>query len=456
MHGAHDGGSEYDVGRISLEISFIARDIYDYSDRLRMLANWLRPDEGVGEYVADHEPDKTYYAKLASTSISRIELIAKMGEGTIELICPDPFAYGKEITQSLNQTVANAGTMDAYPVFDLTVKQDTDMIYIGNYSNQNEFGDHRGIALGSKVDIDEEVEERKRLIMHDTMQSTSGWTGASNVDSGYVSGQMGTDDEGFYVESWGDEDEDGKKPDWIGPSLERTFSEQLKSFVADIKIANRNEFDKNGRKILAGVGIIEVYLRDINDNLVAKMSFGDSHGSSKAENSGRFTVDGDGRRMIWKPSGYNDFNGILRITRDTESFYGYIASMTAGGQHYKVTEVGPIVPRGGSAENRVAKIQVAIRKYIGAQRIYQRIKEIKVWSAVGTYEYPDKRPVDKFNAGDQIHIDTRPGQARILVNGEERGMQLGSEFFTLVEGINELDYNPDLIEGTISFRNRYL
>jgi len=457
MHGAHYQSSQYNIGRIPLEISFIARDIYDYSKRLRMLANWLRPDEGIGEYVADYEPDKTYFAVLESTSMSRIELIARMGEGTIELICPDPFAYGREQSQSLVSTVANDGTMNALPVFDLTVKKDTDNIYIGNYSDQNEFGDHRGITLGSDVEIDEETEPRKRLIMHDTMQSTSGWEGAENVDSGYVSGQMGVDDEGFYVESWGDEDEDGKKPDWIGPSLQRTLPEQVNSFIADIRIANRNEFDKNGRKILAGVGIIEVYLRDINDNLIAKMSFGDSHGSAKAENGGRLSVDGRSRTFKWNPSGYNDFNGMIRIWRDTESFYGYVASMTAGGQHYKVMDNtdSPIVPRPGtSSENRVAKIQVAIRKYIGAQRIYQRIKEIKVWSTIGMYEYPEKRPVEKFKAGDKVRIDSVEG--KIYVNGEERAMQLGSDFFTLVEGINELDYNPDLIEGTVSFRNRYL
>src|SRR5699024_9816364 len=105
MHGSHYADSRYKVGRIPLEISFISKDIYDYSERLRMLANWLRPDEGIGEFVADYEPGKTYYAVLESTSISRIELIAKMGEGTIELICPDPFAYGKTITKELSEVI---------------------------------------------------------------------------------------------------------------------------------------------------------------------------------------------------------------------------------------------------------------------------------------------------------------------------------------------------------------
>src|SRR5699024_11361021 len=133
-----------------------------------------------GEYVADYEPDKTYFAVLESTSMARIELIAKMGEGTIELICPDPFAYGSEQSQSLVSTIANEGTMDAYPVFDLNVKKDTEMIYIGNYNDKNEFGDHRGISLRYDVAIDEEKKPRRRLNMTDTMQSTRGRRGAKH------------------------------------------------------------------------------------------------------------------------------------------------------------------------------------------------------------------------------------------------------------------------------------
>src|SRR5690625_1645142 len=141
MHGAHYQSSQYNIGRIPLEISFISKDIYDYSERLRMLANWLRPDEGIGEFVADYEPVKTYYAVLESTSISRIELIAKMGEGTIELICPDPFAYGRTVTQSLSDEINNKGTAETYPIFDLNIKKQIDLAYIGNLSNLDEFDD---------------------------------------------------------------------------------------------------------------------------------------------------------------------------------------------------------------------------------------------------------------------------------------------------------------------------
>lgn len=457
MPGAHYSRSDYGVGRIPLEITIIEKDIYSYSQKLRMLADWLRPDDGLGAYVADHEPDKTYYAVLESTSMSRIERIARAGEGTIELICPDPFAYGQERTQTLSPTIAYEGSHETYPIFDLTVKKDTPLISIGSRTNTDDYGDPLAVILGVDVAVDETPQERKTLILHDTMQSTSGWTGAENVDNGYVSGQMGVDREGFYVESWGDEDEEGKAPDWIGPSLQRSLPKDVNSFVADILIANRNEFDANGRKILAGVGLIEIYFRDINDNLVAKMAFGDSYGSSKAENSGSFQLDGKRHKFLWEPSGYNDFSGILRVTRDTESWYAYTASMTASGQHYKIIEKGPFVPTPGTAaENRVSKIQVAIRKYIGAQRIYQRIKEIKVWDFIGTYEFPDRKIVEKFNAGDKIRINTGTGE--ITVNGEERVdlLHVDARMFSFVPGINRLDFNPDEIEGTVTFTDRYL
>lgn len=426
----------------------------DLRRKIERLTDILTVSDPVEIKFSD-EPDRTYFGKY-EYSEEEIEKsrIAKM---TLFIVCRDAYKYGQERSQTLSSTIAYEGSHETYPIFDLTVKKDTPLISIGSRTNTDDYGDPLAVILGVDVAVDETPQERKTLILHDTMQSTSGWTGAENVDNGYVSGQMGVDREGFYVESWGDEDEEGKAPDWIGPSLQRSLPKDVNSFVADILIANRNEFDANGRKILAGVGLIEIYFRDINDNLVAKMAFGDSYGSSKAENSGSFQLDGKRHKFLWQPSGYNDFNGILRITRDTESWYAYTASMTASGQHYKIIEKGPFVPTPGTAaENRVSKIQVAIRKYIGAQRIYQRIKEIKVWDAIGTYEYPERRKVEKLREGDRIRINTGTGE--ITVNGEERVdlLHTDARMFSFVPGINRLDFNPDEIEGTVTYTDRYL
>src|SRR5699024_11022627 len=169
------------------------------------LASWLVTADPV-PLVFDDEPNRTYYAVVQNTidDFSRMER-SVLRQGTIQFLCLDPYGYGQQHTYNLSPTVAVEGTTETYPTFDLTVKKDTPLISIANRSNMDDYGDPLAVILGTDVSVDEEPQERKTLILHDTMQSTSGWTGAENVDSGYVTGQMGVDDEGFYVERWGDE-----------------------------------------------------------------------------------------------------------------------------------------------------------------------------------------------------------------------------------------------------------
>lgn len=95
-NGFYFNGVKYKSRPIPLEVAFIAQDLQDYSTRFRALADWLRPDLGVGELVDDNEPDKRYYAVLESQDIKRMDNIARMGQGSLVLVCPDSFAFGKE------------------------------------------------------------------------------------------------------------------------------------------------------------------------------------------------------------------------------------------------------------------------------------------------------------------------------------------------------------------------
>lgn len=421
------------------------------------LAAWLYTSDPVPLEFPD-EPGRTYYA-VVQNSIDDFERVARtrLRQGTIEFLCVDPYAYGTERSYSVseNTSVANEGTADAYPVFDLTVKEETTLIQLSNESNMTESGDARSIYIGTETDVDEETEESRVLVMHDTMQSTSGWTGASEVDNGYVTGQMGVMDDGFYVEDWGEDDDEGQKAEWIGPSLQRSFDDELDSFQADINISNVNKMDDDGR----GVGIIEVYMRDANDEMVCKFQFGDTTDVA-AMNKGAFATPE--KRFEIKPTqnpkGFNDFDGQLRIVRDTGYFDPRLTKIE-NGIRMKWFGPGDVIPGkynyDTTAKNPVKKIQIAMRKWVGAKRITMRIKEIKVWDIVGTFESSDKTPVHKFKAGDKIHVDTKKGL--VLVNGEERTdlLHLGTDFFTLVEGINNLELS-DNVEGSVSYRNRYL
>lgn len=453
VHGAYLLNSEVQPLLIRQPIGMVIKNDSEMLSIKDELAEWLFTSERV-ELVFDDEPGRTYYA-VAQNTIEDMERFASFRTGTIEFLCADPYAYGEEQTVSFESghaLIANAGTAEAYPIFDLTVTQNSSLIYIGNLDNIDDRGDRQAFYAGVDKQIDETPVEPQTLVMHDTMQSTANWTGASEVDSGHVTGQFGVDNEGFFVEEWGDEDNEDYTNVWIGPSLQRQFDNPLDSFQADIYIANRNigAVDEG-----VAVGIIEVYMRDANQNLVCKMQFGDTS-DVLAKNKGVFVTSGNRfNAEHTRESGWNNFNGLIRIVRKSTGFYPYIAQIIDG-QHTGRFVYGPIAVNSQTAStNPVTTIQVAMRKWVGARRMYQRIKEIKVHEIREQSSYPSNSVAQNFRAGDHVQIDTQRGL--VLLNGEPRNdlIHLDSSFITLIEGINTIESSSN-ITGSVSFRNRYL
>lgn|GEM_PF-3962552 len=458
MHGAHLTSHRLEPLIIEQPIGFKVKNEEDWLSIKDGLSSWLYTANPAPLEFED-EPGRIYYAVVQNT-IDDLERMAWLREGTIQFLCADPFAYGRQQRHALLSggvtTLANEGTADTYPVIDLTVKETSSRIEIASHSNLTKSNTPRSIVLGDLEEIGEEPVEREKLIMHDTMKSTNVWVGASSVDSGYVSGQMAANFEGFYVEQWGDEgSEEGLKSDWIGPSLQRAFTHPLDSFCADIYVSNRNYKDAAGTLIPRAVGIIEVYMRDINGHMVCKIQFGDINGKASA-NQGVFASAGKTKVAKSSPANaWNDFNGILRIMRDSGYFYPYIAAIDKNGKHVNIREMGRVIPGPSVGTNEVTTIQVAIRKWAGAKQMYQCIKEIKVYDMIGEFEYPDYSPKLDFKLGDRLQIDT--ARSSVLLNGERRNdvINLDTEFFSLVEGLNRLEVSGN-IEGTVTFRNRYL
>src|SRR5690625_1442991 len=407
------------------------------------------------EIAFDDEPGRAYFGRYVDMD-ENLEK-SHIAQVRIYFLCLDRDKYGAEHTYNLSPTIAYEGTHETYPIFDLEVTETTPIISIKNLSNLDERENPRSILLGTETEADEEPVERKTLALHDTMRSTSGWTGASDVDSGYDSGQIAVDDEGCYAESWGDDDAEGQQAVWIGPSLQRSLPSPLKSFITEIDITNLNFRDFEGNEHNNRVGIIEVYFRDINGNKVAKFQFGDT---SDVIASNRFSFETSGKRKelpMSSPSAFNDFTGQVKIVRDSGYFYPSITWKNEDGIRMYWHEIGRTIPGGGTlGSNDVASIQVAIRKWIGAKRTLRaRIKEIKVWDYRGEFEYPDRVIVEEFEPGDKIHVNTRTGL--VMVNGEERIdlQHLASRMFTFVPGINRLEFS-DGLNGTVTYTDRYL
>lgn len=596
MDGAHLTSQRLEPIVIEQPFRYVAETDEEALQLKDELADWLYTTKPA-PLTFDDEPGRTYFAVVQGTIDDFDKNTRVVREGTISFLCVDPFSYGDEtsidIIPETATEIVNVGTSETYPIFDLTVTEKSTLISMRNLSNLNSAGEPREIKLGVAEKVGTEPVDKKRLILHDTMQSTASWQNATSVDSGFVTGTMATDINGFYASDYGEEDttysggveeidkdidarkktiltktntntneinrlkariataketiakyqkdltakknalavrksEDLKKlkagkikvlpsyttdenrikdlqtkivnlnkdidtynsqikalqaentklfaqidaltkeradrvkalqsttmRGWIGPSLQKPLPELLNSFIADIMIKNWNYKDATGALVPTTNGIIEIYFRDVNGNMICKIAFGDSN-SAASENIGTFASAS--QRKTGQPksaSAWHNFQGVLRVIRDSDYYYPYIASVDSNGKHTNIVDFGTIIPGPGVGTNEVASIQVAVRKYIGSKRMAQRISEIKVWSIIGEFEYPDYTPVYEFNAGDHVYIDANKGL--FLLNGEQRAdlVHLSSDFFSLVEGINDIEFS-DNIQGAVIYRDRYL
>ncbi|MEK4966320.1 distal tail protein Dit [Cytobacillus sp. FSL R7-0696] len=77
---------------ISQPIGFVVDDDYNALELRDELTNWLITDEPA-PLQFDDEPGRTYYA-LIENSIDDFSCFAYLRQGTLQFICPDPYAHG--------------------------------------------------------------------------------------------------------------------------------------------------------------------------------------------------------------------------------------------------------------------------------------------------------------------------------------------------------------------------
>lgn len=444
-HGAYSFGHRYGVRMLTVPIEFKWKDLSDYQSRVNMLAEWLSPGTEPEPLVFDMEPDKTYFAELDDST--DLEKIGRLGQGELIFICPDPFKYGREQSQSFNGStmIANEGTMDAYPVFRTTITEDVTLFRIENRSNLTPQGAPRSIVLGRASSPSQETIEREQLVMHDTMRSTQSWQTATEIDNGYIAGEMDAGPNGFYARSYGVGIESKR---WQGPSLIRAIGQPLQDFRADIFIRQMNSTET--------LGMIEVYFRDANGNRVAKIGFEDAW-RDIAENQGKVRIGpGSNYHDIYtkadNPWGWNRFDGIIRLQRGGNVWTPYFAQIMADGRHNWVRGTLRYTDNEKRAMAPITHIQVAIRKFPGLPETDQSIKEIKIYK-LNRVSNPEEEVPLAFKEGDIVEID----KGLVTVNGEERTdlIDLQTDFFTLVEGLNQISVSPEF-PTEVTWRNRYL
>lgn len=119
---------------ITVDITMMANQTdQELRENVRELAGILFVDNGKGELTFSDEPNRFYKAQL--TADSDLESVASMGEGTLQFMMGEPYAFStteKTATISTSTTVINNGTIPTYPYFRLTTGVEVYDIFLSN------------------------------------------------------------------------------------------------------------------------------------------------------------------------------------------------------------------------------------------------------------------------------------------------------------------------------------
>ncbi len=432
-----------------LEVSFTLRatSLADLRTKVDKLNELVTTEDVVPIEFSDE--DKTYYGILSDTS--SWDEIRTFGQGTFKFTCPDPFKYASEQIVQVDNTSDSAtllveGNEATAPRFEATAHHA--ITHVDFVRHDGEY-----MRIGQPASASDTVFDRETLSMHDAMNALTGWTDATYVDNGHIAGQMSATGGAFVASAFG---EPVKPIGWQGPSVKRSIGEALDQFVVDVMVENINTVSGTH------VGQIEVYLLDADNNTVAKLGVGDTERTISRNrvkmqlgNVGKDRVDYG--RYADTPSDWNDFDGILRLTRSRTpsgiyEYKPYFAMVAKDGTHYTRSGQWIYYDYAHKFDAPITQIQVAIRCWPDIRPTTMRVKDIK---AFRINERPDGVPVI-MNPGDRLVIDHATED--ILINGESRKdlKDFGATFFTLEPGYNSIhQYPTEALVTDIHWRNKY-
>lgn len=96
--GAFDFGTELGVRQIDVAVTIKAATWEELRAKARTLADWLYQDD-LKPLVFNDEPELTYMARIAGGTDH--EEIVFNGQGTITFMCPEPYAAGQQVSQTV-------------------------------------------------------------------------------------------------------------------------------------------------------------------------------------------------------------------------------------------------------------------------------------------------------------------------------------------------------------------
>jgi predicted phage tail component-like protein len=445
-NGEYDFGIEVGMKTIKAEVQLIGADGHDVINKARDLSSWLFYTDLQPLIILD-EPDKQYMARIVNDT--EVDEVFRVGSTTLEFLVPSGMAEATtDTTFSISPsttdpfTVTNNGGTDAYPVVDLTMTKDSTSIAL--------ISEDKFILLGQSADVERTSVAVDPIVLEDKFTSYSGWSTASNVDGGVVTGSFASN--GSRLSQSGNDY--GTGTTWKGASAVKSLSRSIQDFEVETLVGLDSD-------AVSQIGRVEVYLLDANNTQLGKIAIKDmasegeypmAEARAGALSGGKYFVQSYGD----KKGVYAGFAGMMRISRKGKRWSAYFAKVDSKGNHttrlYKEW-----YDSSSLFTTKLAKIQIHIGAFNDRTPVKTMyLEDLKVRELTsGTVDNSTQVPII-FKTGDIVTIDNE--KAIVLKNGEPIFYYLdpSSDFISLKEGNNGLIVSPAIANVSIRFRKRWL
>ncbi|KAB2328924.1 hypothetical protein F7731_23510 [Cytobacillus depressus] len=449
--GAYHRKTKLGVLEFNFQIRIRQKNVRALNDAKRTIAEWLY-SENPEKLVLEKEPDKYYLAKLDGNT--DLEEIVKIGKGTLKFICPDPIAFDQyEVlapiplgTEAANINVD--GTYKTFPVVRATFKKDTTVFL---YATENE---NEQVFLGKPVDVDTETAVPLfTRVLYERFESLPNWqVSTTGVEYGTATGSMRIENVGTGYVTYEDI---GTGVNWHGPSRKRSLPEPLDNWKIDF-------FPRFKTNVAKELGRIELYLLDVNSEIIGKMYIGDRYNASMlVDTKIRIGSDVNGVNILQgsgdKPGVWNDFTGQMQFIKTGSRFQAYIGIINyKTGQHH-TRKYEKFVDSKNQFTKKLAQVQIYIAGY-GTAPIPVRERMFIDHLDVYKQNIIQKNQVEYIaRADDVIEIDHYTKE--ITKNGMPFKKYLNpvSNLFSLKPGSNAIGFQPsDVADVEVSYRSRWL
>ncbi|MEH7117217.1 distal tail protein Dit [Neobacillus vireti] len=514
--GSYDFGNTIGNREITIDIMIVAPEENIMPQLLEQLSAWLYYDEPK-ELILGDNPNRYYIAKF--TGDSNIKESFLVGEGTLTFLCTEPHIFGaeKEIKIPPSYTgdelqILNEGTADTFPQIYLKATKSITNLSIVAGDEYLDFGTPFSVDL-----TEDDKDDVNGYVLKDQMITTNGWTQASSVYGGTVTGSFEIYGGHCFRQSGLDY---GSGSGWHGASLIKTFSENVKDFEAQLyyrinayakvgyigtitlkvdlnqrsgpstkypvkKVGKKGETYKVVSKASNGwykldngyyssnnsaystytaeaveankLGKVLFSILDSNGSPMVHAWVGDTTASYRSLTSEVRLVKGSSYKVIDSrtiPTAWHDNTGYWNIKRTGKLWE--VSLYFWNGERYSRHFYIKWTDSAGTYQNMAGRLQVATLAYGTNPATYMELRDAYVINkdkAVNGTKIPLI-----MRAGDELYIDNETGA--ILLNDRPFYQYLNpsSTFIKFENGYNGLVISPAdaFTEGVITFRERTL